>query len=443
MRGAAVRLFTVPPAATWVTEGYKFGGSRLDADALRGEAEALRASGALGRSGVLTGLFDYLVEASVRGERPKEVEIAQAVFGKAGAFDGGQDATVRVYVHRLRKKIEDYYAGPGRDAPLRLAIPKGEYRLVAIEAGVPVAPPGPRLGSLVPLVLAALVVLNLGGWIAWTATHRDPLAELRRLPPWTELVDRDRPLLVVLGDYYIFGDVDDATGAGRLVREYGVNNREDLDAWIMDHPDLMGRYRDLDLFYLPEGVGQALRDVMPVLAKKSGRRDDVRVVMASDLTPEMLKRSDVLYLGYLSGLRVLRDPVFAGSRFKVGETYDELIDGKTGKTYASQEGGPDQGQSSQRDFGYVSAFRGPQGGRIVVVAGARDIGLAEAAEAITTPGVLRAALKEAGRADAFEALVEAEGMRRANLGGRLIFASPLAADRIWAPPKTQPAFPAG
>jgi hypothetical protein len=417
----------------------------LDAEGLRAEADALRASGALGRSGVLTGLFDYLVEASVRGERPKEVEIAQAVFGKAGAFDGGQDATVRVYVHRLRRKLEDYYSGPGQGAELHLSIPKGEYRLAATEAGT--APPPPearrRLGSLIPLALAVLVALNLAGWIGWAATHGDPFAAVRRTAPWPQLLDRDRPLLVVLGDYYIFGDIDEATGAGRLIREYGVNSREDLDAWIMDHPDVMGRYRDLDLYYLPEGVGQALRDVMPVLAPRAGRRDEVRVVMASDLTPEMLKRADVVYLGYLSGLRVLRDPAFAGSRFRVGETYDELIDTRTGKTYESQEGGPAEGQSSQRDFGYVSAFRGPQGGRILVIAGARDIGLAEAAEAATHAPALKQALKAAGGADAFEALFEAEGMRRANLGGRLLIASPLAAERIWAPPKTPPAFPAG
>ena len=47
--------------------------------------------------------------------------------------------------------------------------------------------------------------------------------------------------------------------------------------------------------------------------------------------------------------------MFAGSRFRVGETYDELVDTKTGRRYASQEGGPSEGQSSQRDLGYFAA----------------------------------------------------------------------------------------
>ena len=63
--------------------------------------------------------------------------------------------------------------------------------------------------------------------------------------------------------------------------------------------------------------------------------------------------------------------------------------------------------------------------------------------AATTPATLKALRKAAGAGDAVEGLVEVQGLRRANLGGRLIVASPLAAERIWAPPKTAPSFPAG
>jgi hypothetical protein len=182
---------------------------------------------------------------------------------------------------------------------------------------------------------------------------------------------------------------------------------------------------------------------MPVLAPRTAARDQVRVVTASDLTPEMLKRSDVLYVGYLSGLRLLRDPVFAGSRFRVGETYDELIDSKTGRHFESQEGGPAEGQASQRDLGYFAAFRGPNGNRIVILAGARDMGLMQTAEAVTNRETLRGLSKAAGGAEAFEGLFEAEGMRRANLGGRLVVGGPLDTARIWAPPKEPLRFPAG
>jgi hypothetical protein len=411
-------------------------------------AQRLRDVQALGRSEVLNRLFDFLAQASAAGARPKEFEVAAAVFGRDSSFDGAQDASVRVAVHRLRKKLEDYYAGPGRGDPVRLVAPRGEYRLeaVAAEAPPPVAetPPPPGRGRIRWLIaLAAVLVLNALAWAGFLATQRDGYAGLRHTGPWRELVAPRRPLLVVVGDYYIFGDLDQATGAGRLVREYGVNSAGDLDVWLMNHPEMVGRYQDLDLYYLPVGVAAALRDIMPVLAPKAAARDQVRVVTASDLTPEMLKRNDVLYVGYLSGLRLLRDPVFAGSRFRVGETYDQLVDTKTGRRFESQEGGPAAGQASQRDLGYFAAFRGPNGNRIVILAGARDMGLMQTAEAVTNAQTLKGLLRAAGGADAYEGLFEAEGMRRANLGGRLVLGAPLDAARIWAPPKSPQSFPAG
>ena len=420
---------------------------RLDQGGIGALAAELRRRQALGRSDVLNRLFDYLAQASERGVRPKEFEVAAAVFGRDAGFDGAQDASVRVAVHRLRRKLEDYYAGPGRDDELRLAAPRGEYRLVVMareEAeAAPVATGRRSLARLWPWA-AALLAANVLAWAGWWATHRDgDYGAVRRAAPWAQVLGDQRPLLVVVGDYYIFGDLDQATGAGRLVREYGINSPADLDDWLMDHPEMVGRYRDLDLFYLPVGAAAALRDVLPVLAPKASARDQVRVITASNLTPEMLKRNDVLYVGYLSGLRMLRDPVFAGSRFRVGETYDELIDSQTGRRYASQEGGPVDGQASQRDFGYFAAFQGPDGNRIVILAGARDMGLMQTAEAMTTPQVLKAVRRGAGRAQAFEALYEVEGMRRANFGGHLVIASPLDSARIWTPPKAPLRFPAG
>jgi hypothetical protein len=415
------------------------------ADDISSLAGHLRETQALGRSEVLNRLFDYLAETSAAGLRPKEIEVAAAVFGRDSGFDGAQDASVRVAAHRLRKKLEDYYAGPGRSDPARLTFPRGEYRFVAAPAEPAAdarAAGGPgRRPWLIALV--AILALNALAWAGWWAAHRDAYAPVRRAAPWAQLIAQRRPLLVVMGDYYIFGDLDQATGAGRLVREYGVNSAQDLDAWLMDHPEMVGRYRDLDLFYLPVGAAAALRDVTPVLAPKAAAHDEVRVITASELTPEMLKRNDVLYVGYLSALRLLRDPVFAGSRFRVGETYDELIDTRTGRHYESQEGGPADGQSSQRDLGYFAAFPGPNGNRVMILAGARDMGLMQTAEAVTNPQMLKGLAEATAHADAFEALYEVEGMGRANLRGRLVLGSPLNAAGIWSPPRNPPRFPAG
>lgn len=416
----------------------------MDEAALTRAAEAVIAAGALGRSDVLRRLFDFLLQRSLQGAPPKETEVAHAVF--AGA--GGQDASVRVYIHRLRQKLSEHYAAEGATDALQLEIPKGEYRLVlrgAAAVGVgdpePARRAPPRL-SRWAVFGAALVGLNLALWVLWWSGSRDgEIARERASAPWSSLLAPARPITLVIGDYYIFGEVDPTRRVDRLVREYAINNALELDDYRMRNPQVRSSYTDLDLYYLPVGTADALRNLMPLLAPTARDRERVRVVMASDLTADMLRRSDIVYLGYLSGLGLLRDPVFAGSRFTVGETWDVLIDQTAKKRYASQEGGP-ANPGQQSDLGYISAFRGPGGNRIVILAGARDMGLAQISEEATSPTALAAIRKAVGGAEAFEALYEVQGFQRRNVGGRLAVAAPLRTDRIWSAGEAQ-TFPKG
>lgn len=131
---------------------------------LKQRAEQLRASGALGRAGVLSRLFDYLLERSFANVAPKEIEIALNVFGKAPDFDSSSDAIVRVYVHKLRRRLDEYYA---RSSSLgRIVIPRGEYRLV-LERAEPVR--ADDVASFLHQAIAAAVSPSWKRWIASAA----------------------------------------------------------------------------------------------------------------------------------------------------------------------------------------------------------------------------------------------------------------------------------
>ena len=97
-------------------------------DELIHHAEQFRASGLLGKPGMLSRLFDFLLARSLEGDAPKETEIALQVFGKRPGFDVSQDAVVRVYVHKLRRRLEEFNAR--RSGSAKIVIPKGEYRLL-------------------------------------------------------------------------------------------------------------------------------------------------------------------------------------------------------------------------------------------------------------------------------------------------------------------------
>src|SRR5580658_4359163 len=102
-----------------------------DNTAIQLEAEILRSTGVLGAAR-LRRLFDYLVDSTLAGQAPKEIAVAVDVFGKNAEFDVSQDALVRVYVHKLRRALDDYYGAPENQGRTALQIPKGEYRLRAV-----------------------------------------------------------------------------------------------------------------------------------------------------------------------------------------------------------------------------------------------------------------------------------------------------------------------
>jgi hypothetical protein len=398
------------------------------------QAERLRATDALGRSDTINRLFDFLLERSREGAAPKEIEVAEAVFGRRVSFDIAQDSTVRVNVHRLRKKLDDYYAGPGRGEPIRLAIPKGEYRLVAGPGAQPDAvhaTPSWWSGRGVLLAVAALLVLNLvlgGAW--WLNASRGGFGFARHAPAWRALLDDNRPITLVVGDYFIFEEMDEHMEPQRLVRDYQINSSQDLADYLMNNPDKMDKYADINLSYLATSAAPAMRSIMPVLATTPAERERIHVITASQLTADVLKHNDIIYVGYFSGLGLLRDQVFAGSRYRIGETYDELVDEKTSHHYLSQEGGP-EGEETHRDYGYFSTFVGPNGNRIIVIAGNRDIGVVQTAEMVSTAATLREQSQRAKGMKSFEALYEVQGIDRVNLRGRLLDLSPIQAAAAW------------
>lgn len=392
--------------------------------AFQAQVARVRDSGILGRSHGLAKLFDYLAGADRAGQALREADVAQDVFRRDAGLSG--DASVRVYVHRLRRKLDDFYGAAGAGETHRLVIPLGEYRLVVVDLQTaPAPPPAPPVRRwLRPAILVAglVIAVNLAGWWAVsraTAPERG-LAALAATPLWAG-IGRDRPVLLVVGDYYIFGDTDGAHEPKRMVRAFEINSPADLDAWLMDNPGFQGRYIDLDTYYTPVGATLALREIMPLVRQAAGGPDRVRVTTASHLTPDMLKSNDIVYVGYLSALRVLQEPVFERSRYAIGSTYDELVERKTGKSFVSGAGAV-SGDRVNRDYGYLAAFTGPSGAHVVIIAGNRDIGVMQIAE-IATDRAAMAAVKSVADAP-FEALYEVEGVGRTNIKATQIKPAP-------------------
>ena len=422
----------------------------LDAADARFTAEASRFRESLGRSGPLVSLFDFLVDRATDDRIPKEIEIAHEVFGRSTNFETAQDASVRVYIHRLRRKLDEFYAG---STGPRLLIPRGEYRLSLSEGETPPSPdedepreaPPPRFyrKRLFWMIAALLLALNVAALLAIARSRPvNPDRALMDTVLWKPLAQSRRLTFVVLGDYYIFGEAPDEVQVKRLVREFSINSREDLDQYLMSHPEDAARFVDVDLHYVPTGTAKALSDLLPLVnatANMPGTR--ARVLTTSDLTPYILKGANIVYVGYLSGLGILRDPLFDVSGFSVGSSYDELIDRASGKKYSSDWAEVTDNRTPHHDYGYLASFPGPSGNRVLIVAGTRDAAVMQAAEVAADKTQLEQLGSKAGDRGAFEALYEVRTLGNLNLGARLILARPLRLNGAWRSNQPRQTFP--
>jgi hypothetical protein len=398
---------------------------------LRAEAERVQSSGVLGEAR-LRQLFDYLVTQSLAAQSPKEIAIAIDVFGKDADFDVSQDALVRVYIHKLRKALDDFYASArGAAHGQALRIPRGEYRL---KLSMPLSASEPRkalrvrpriavLGAVGLLTLAILI----GFGVAWLKTQRSDLDRVRASPIWSAMIQDDRPIMIVVGDYYLIGETDNSLEVKRLIREYSVNSKSDLDNFIAQHPELADRYMDVGVRYLPIAAASALRDVVAVLAPENRR---IVVTRMSDVEASSLKSSDIVYIGYLSGMGMLQDLIFSGSRFAVGESFDEVIDKQTRQTYISQTSSQIMGPASPsgrvtpyHDYGLFAKFLGPGGNSIIVLSGTRDEGVQQTAEAFTSLPKLQEFARQADVTLPLEALLEVSAFDGVNLSGKMLVES--------------------
>lgn len=384
-------------------------------DAYLAEVVRLQAVGVPGGSGRLRDLFDYLADRGPDATAT-QAEISAAVFGQAET--DADDATVRVYVHRLRKKLDDHYRDhPPQPGQAMLEIPSGVYALQIVSGADPAPAAEAESAGMarVPRQWLALAALALA------AAFLGGLAFNRAAAPgnaiWDPLLASDRPVLLVLGDYYLYGEIDPVRPEeGRLIRDFRVNSPQDLLVMQEAEPGRYGNAEDVGLNYLPFQTAFALEAVTPLLAGKN-----VQVIAASELTSAMLAEHDVVYIGLLSGMGLLEQIAFAGSSLQIGESYDEIADRQTGQRWASDEARRLASPAFYRDYAYIARLRAPGGGWLTVVASERITGL-RGVGPIVAANDLPPELEDAADGEAFEALFQVTGQQGADLSDRLILA---------------------
>jgi hypothetical protein len=415
----------------------------FDPEAIQRHLGKLLTSEQLGKSEAGRRLLTYLVERALRSDTPKELEIAVDVFGKGPSFSGAEDSVVRVAVRSLRQKLAEYYATAGDHDSFQFVIPKGAYRLVV----VPATPPAPvalststvatpdvalsrehnsrwRMQSWILAALMAVLVVSLGGnvlqWRREAAPEVDATqAGLRASPLWVDVVSSRRPLTIVLGDLFMFTQVDSRTGRTLTVRDTQINSSEELRAFLAGNPSFAA---DRGLRYVSMVQKSAAIGMAAILqiVDRPGRHIDVTV--EDDLRAEQIRNNDIIYLGPITGLGPLFGYYQAHSRYRFDAAKTSLTDIDAHRTFSSKG----ELGAERLDYALAAKFVGPSGNSIVVLtSGVRNAGLLQVVRTVTSmDGLHRLETKLRAGAqsvpDSFEALLKVEGFRQTDLSADII-----------------------
>jgi hypothetical protein len=167
-------------------------------------------------------LLEYLW--THRTENLSEYALATDALGRRADFDPTVDASVRVHISRLRRKLKDYYQDVGE--PEILAIPTGTHQLLILET--PVSIPADVEGPARPadaaasdavlssrpmpmLILASVACFLIAGFIGWYAGQRSSaLSAPRATTFWSAFLNKNTaPIKIILPTPVFFSFAND------------------------------------------------------------------------------------------------------------------------------------------------------------------------------------------------------------------------------------------
>ena len=247
----------------------------------------------------------FLAESAWDNKELKETTIAFEYFSKDASFNPAEDTIVRSHTYNLRKKLEAYYLDEGREDSWRLKIPKGHYEVKFI----PVTNKGfsfhrlkPQSYYLFTIAIFSLLLL-IGGMGYLNMAHQ--LSHYKTIdiddPVWGDFLQSSKPVLIVLGDHFFFNEYSTQYDDLISIRHAKINSMEDLQELQKKFPkNNLGPTAEP---YFPYHSVWSLPGILPLFY--SVHQEPI-IRKSSSLTPQMLDEYNMIFLGSIKTLYVLK-----------------------------------------------------------------------------------------------------------------------------------------
>ena len=378
-----------------------------------------------------TKLLIYLYEAAKQSKHLSENIIAFDVFGRDVHFNPSEDTIVRVYIHELRKKLNIYYRTEGRKEKIHLEIPKGCYDLVF--NGVDSHKIKSGLKYVLPVVFSLLVlsiIINLFLVFKNNRIQKSYQTIPRNDPIWTEFINDEKPVLIVIGNLFFFREYSKELGKYRVVRDLDINSRAQLD---LEYPKIFKNYPDniekIEYSYLVEFASWGLIDLLPVFYSY---HKNVELRLSTDMMPKDLCDYNIIFIGYFKAMGIF-DTYFKNSSLKILQERKILLKSEDSDSLFtfSSNGAPIE---EHTDLAMAVKFPGPNDNVIVLLSGFTLTGTLRIIENYSSPENLQLIQNEfidkyQRVPQYFECICRVHGFKRTGLSSKVVYINEIFDDK--------------
>ena len=332
-------------------------------------------------------LLQFLVEESIAGRSPKETTIGTQIFGKDPSFNSKEDATVRVYINNLRKKLEHYYLTAGKTAPFKLNIPVGHYKVEFVPTEEKSSKQNTNSRTFIwGFLIAGSTGTFLLGYYSSSVFQSNPKNPGPPNSIWNDFVQPNgRPTLVVLGDYFFLRELNPVSSYYRTIT---INNPEDLQDRLAKDPAFAKRYKQNEFTFLRPSSTWGLTQVIPIL-QKSPRGYSLK--LASEVTPADFKSNNILFIGTLKTLYSFSKFLHIfGMQRTATPTESIALRSEKGDSVQTFGVGVQRSGDYVKDYSIIAKGAGPEGSTILMLLGFTENGAIAAPRAASESSLLKA-----------------------------------------------------
>jgi len=253
-------------------------------------------------------LLQYLFKCYQENHLPTETEIAINVFDKKEDFNPFEDTLVRVNFYRLRKKLDEYYNGPGKDDSIRLVIPKGHHTIEFTANSSSTIQWITKVSLQKVIIISTFLFLLIIGLYLWsqnrelkkTLIAQNNFASKNII--WSDFVNSDLKISIVIGELFSFYINKEEYNHEWLIRDDQINSYEELHSFIeekgLDQSNIYLPGWDI----IPKSSASNLLNLYNVLG---GSNSKLEVKITSEVTLENIRENNIIYIGHFHNLKHL------------------------------------------------------------------------------------------------------------------------------------------